>query len=433
MCIQGVSSSPSSGTSNQSNGSDQSQSTTAASPPVQTTQGSSTSSTSSGGNIPSSVNCASEWAQCGGNGFTGSACCAAGLSCVKVNDNWSSCQKSTASSTPQSSSSNTQSSGTGNSSPGSGAIPVVTITSSALATTTAAPSTGNLPAYSGSLPSKFFAPYVDATVRTLSPSDIQSVGTSWFMMAFIVQGSQNTASWGGIMDLSPSVAGIQQMKQSGANFGISFGGQAGQELAIALTDVTAIQKQYQSVVDTYGINWIDFDIEGSQIVNTAANTRRAQAIAGIQKANPGITVSFTLPVLQSGLTGDGVNFLANLKENGVRLDILNVMAMDYGGSVTEMGQAAIQATKSTYAQAQQAGFPNVKMGITPMIGNNDSAGETFTVAHAQQVTQFAQQTSYVQWVSFWSLQRDTATHGALFASSQISQTNFEFSNTFSKV
>ncbi|KAJ3318219.1 hypothetical protein HDV06_000762 [Boothiomyces sp. JEL0866] len=432
MCIQGVgasqSGSTSSTTSSQPNGSTQS-GTNSGNPPAQTTVAPQP-STQGNSNVPSSVNCANEWAQCGGTGFTGTTCCGAGLSCVKENDNWSSCQKSSANSSPQPSTTTVQPSGSNQT--GGSTVPQVTITTTS-APATSTTSTGNLPAYSGSLPSKFFAPFVDATVRTLSPSDIQSVGTSWFMMAFIVQGSQNTASWGGIIDLSPSVAGIQQMKQSGANFGISFGGQAGQELAVAISDVTTLQKQYQTVIDTYGINWIDFDIEGDQLPNTAANTRRAQAIAAIQKANPGITVSFTLPVLQSGLTGDGTNFLAALKSNGVRLDILNVMAMDYGGAVSEMGQAAISATKATYTQAQQAGFPNVKMGITPMIGNNDSAGETFTVAHAQEVVQFAQQTSYVQWVSFWSLQRDTATSGPLYASSQISQTNFQFSNTFSKV
>lgn len=51
-----------------------------------------------------------------------------------------------------------------------------------------------------------------------------------------------------------------------------------------------------------------------------------------QDANPGLVVSFTLPVLPVGLTADGVNLLRDAKAKGVRLDVLNIMTMDYGDS-----------------------------------------------------------------------------------------------------
>lgn len=52
----------------------------------------------------------------------------------------------------------------------------------------------------------------------------------------------------------------------------------------------------------------------------------------LQAANPGLTVSYTLPVLPAGLTHNGVDLLANAVQRGVRVDVVNVMTMDYGDS-----------------------------------------------------------------------------------------------------
>ncbi|KAL0956596.1 hypothetical protein HGRIS_002733 [Hohenbuehelia grisea] len=44
----------------------------------------------------------SEWGQCGGIGYSGSTSCDAGLACIKLNDYYFQCQKSTATSAPPS-------------------------------------------------------------------------------------------------------------------------------------------------------------------------------------------------------------------------------------------------------------------------------------------------------------------------------------------
>lgn len=57
----------------------------------------------------------------------------------------------------------------------------------------------------------------------------------------------------------------------------------------------------------------------------------------MQAANPGLTVSFTLPVLPAGLTADGVRLLQSCVSHGVRVDVLNIMSMDYGDSAAPGG------------------------------------------------------------------------------------------------
>lgn len=55
-------------------------------------------------------------------------------------------------------------------------------------------------------------------------------------------------------------------------------------------------------------------------------------LPALQAANPGLTLSYTLPVLPAGLTAAGVALLANAVQRGVRVDVLNIMTMDYGDS-----------------------------------------------------------------------------------------------------
>lgn len=90
-------------------------------------------------------------------------------------------------------------------------------------------------------------------------------------------------------------------------------------------------------MDAYKLTKVDFDVEGGALPNTAANTRRARAVAELQQRHPALDVSFPLPVRPEGLTQDGVNLLADANTNGVKIDTVNIMAMDcgpaYGGDM----------------------------------------------------------------------------------------------------
>ena len=118
---------------------------------------------------------------------------------------------------------------------------------------------------------------------------------------------------------------------------------------------------YQSVIDLYALRWIDFDVEGSAVADHASIDRRNQAIKLLQAANPGMTVSYTLPVLPSGLTADGVYVLQSAVKYGARVDVVNLMTMDFGDSAApaadgRMGAYSIWAAGNTSAQATAAGM-----------------------------------------------------------------------------
>ncbi|KUL34583.1 cellulose binding domain-containing protein [Actinoplanes awajinensis] len=309
--------------------------------------------------------------------------------------------------------------------------PTKTATASPTATATANPGTGT---GSGVL----VAPYVDMGVLS-NGGTLSALGAGGnvksFSLAFVTAAGCK-ASWFGAFDprAKQFADQISAVRAAGGDVKVSFGGATGVELAQACTSTSALQAEYQAVVDAYQLKYIDLDIEGAASADTASITRRSTALAALQKANPGLKISLTLPVLPEGLTADGLNVVTSAKSAGVDLDLVNIMAMDYGRSGQDYGDLAIQAITSTknqikslYGNSDAAAFKMV--GVTPMIGKNDDNG-TFSQSDAKDVVTFAN-ANHIGFVSFWEMQRDkNACNGALFQCTNVAQTAFEFSKIF---
>ncbi|AOR36117.1 hypothetical protein BFF78_38220 [Streptomyces fodineus] len=227
---------------------------------------------------------------------------------------------------------------------------------------------------------------------------------------------------------------IAKAKAEGASVIISSGGASGEPLAWTCSTQSGIDAGYQAIIDDYGVTQLDFDVEGAAVADTAAAARQMQAMKDLKASDPGLQFSMTLPVLTSGLTNDGVNILKAAKNAGIKIDVVNIMAMDYyAGTGTEMGQGAVSAARATLAQMQSvdSGYTYANLGITPMIGKNDD-GSTFTLADAQTVENFAAQNG-VGRLAFWSVNRDQPCSGSansLPTCSEISQNSLAFTDAF---
>lgn len=297
----------------------------------------------------------------------------------------------------------------------------------------------------GTFGDKVFAPFVDAVAwptPQLVSGYYNATGQLFYTLAFITSQAVDGAavpSWGGVL---PALASqhmadqIRALRLLGGDVIVSFGGANGAELAQTITDLDALVVAYQSVVDLYRLHWIDFDIEGGAVADPPSVDRRNKALAQLKAANPGLTISYTLPVLPIGLTLDGENLLRNAKANGFNPDVINVMAMDYGDSAApspdgRMGTYALWAAGNTSRQAKEAGLTS-KIGLTPMIGKNDVESEVFRLPDAEQVARFAAETPWMRWTAFWSINRDNwdgNTHVSPSASS-IPQEPYAFTMTF---
>ncbi|MFB7380077.1 carbohydrate binding domain-containing protein [Kitasatospora purpeofusca] len=284
------------------------------------------------------------------------------------------------------------------------------------------------------------APYIDmgAWPTPSLPAMAKSGNLKAFTMGFVT-GVGCKASWFNAYDPRTGWAKdqIDALRAAGGDVKLSFGGASGTELAAACTTVDSLFAEYDAVVKAYNLRYVDFDIEGAAIADTAANDRRSAALAKLQKANPGLKVSFTLPVLPEGLTTEGVAIVRSARDAGVDVDLVNIMAMDYYRSGADYGDAAIQAAQSLYGQLK-ALYPAKSdaqlwsaVGVTPMIGENDDH-QIYNQADAQQLVAFARQ-HHLGELAFWDATRDAnACTGGLFKCTNIPQQPYEFAKIFAQ-
>jgi hypothetical protein len=100
----------------------------------------------------------------------------------------------------------------------------------------------------------------------------------------------------------------------------------------------------------------------------------------------------TTGLLSNPAYGNSIALLKQAKALGARIDVVNLMTMNYGGAISDMGSAATTAAAKSLTQIK-AIWPKdtyKNIGITPMIGQNDVAGENFRWADSQAVLAFAQ-------------------------------------------
>lgn len=298
-----------------------------------------------------------------------------------------------------------------------------------------------------------FAPYVDLT-QYPSPQLAairRSSGLHQLTLAFVTSRGTTACApaWGGYATLPATGArafdraAVASLQRSGARAAISFGGQAGAELATTCATPAALAKAYDAVIAAYRPRRIDFDVEGAAVADPASIDRRSRALALVQRTHPRLPISLTLPSLPTGLDSDGLRVVRSALRHHVRIAEVNLMTMDYGDAAApnpqgRMGAYAVAAARHAIAQlrgleprvsARQAA---AMIGITPMIGINDVSDEIFTLADARTVAAYAA-ASGIGLLSMWQIERDRQcaqpVTTAQDACSGVTQAPYQFART----
>jgi chitinase len=283
------------------------------------------------------------------------------------------------------------------------------------------------------------APYLEVTGA--NPDNLDAgidIGLSEVTAAFVIgKGCKPTWDDGSLVAKNRAVArAIGNAQSRGTQVIVSFGGAGGLELARSCKNLSKLVDAYQSVISRFAVTSVDFDVEGAAIdpvKEKASIARRFTAIRQLQQSNPSLTVSVTVGVGRSGLLNEQLSFLEVAKDSGTTIDLVNIMTMDYGGPVKDMGAAAIASAEGTLPQLQSLwpSFTYANLGVTPMIGKNDSPKETTTVADADAIAAFAGANG-VGRLAFWSLNRDQqcSATGARGDCSGVKQDPLDFTRAF---
>jgi chitinase len=289
----------------------------------------------------------------------------------------------------------------------------------------------------GTTVAPYFATWAfnDHSYNTWSLMDAKSkTGLKAATLAFVVAGNGCSLDSGGHTIDVDMKSDISSFQAAGGKVIVSFGGADGAYLESHCT-ASQMSTLIDGLIQRHALRDLDFDVEGSQASSSKLNTVRSAAIKTLQAKYPDLKVSFTLAVMpDTGLDPTGIAILKSAVGAGVKVNVVNVMAMDYGYN-GDMGQFAIQAVRATAQQLANVfpGKSNAQLvsmvGITPMIGHNDDSG-VFTLAHAAEVVAFAESNA-TPLLAFWDLQRD-AKGAAGDKGSGSNSSNFQFIKEFDK-
>jgi chitinase len=259
-----------------------------------------------------------------------------------------------------------------------------------------------------SFPAHYAAPYlqIDSSDAGDMAADMSASGDKFYTLAFLTPQSGCTPEWeDGGNPVGAFTSQVSALQAAGGNVIISFGGESGGELAQTCTSVSSLTAAYANVVSTYGVNRLDFDIEGSTLSDTTSNNRRNEALAALQAQDPSVQVDYTLAVAPNGLPSAELGVLQNAQADGVKVNLVNIMTMDFGNGQNALNDA-ISAAEDTSGQlsslygistAQAYGM----MGLTPIAGQNDD-NEDFTQANADTLESFAASNGVGE-LAFWEV------------------------------
>jgi hypothetical protein len=223
-------------------------------------------------------------------------------------------------------------------------------------------------------------------------------------------GTCGLENWSGVSAADFIAANMQSFVTAGKYYIISTGGAGGTFLCPTTSEFLTFVESYY----TSSMLGVDFDIENGQ-----TQTEVDDLVADVQAAQqqyPTMRFSFTVGTLggdaNPALGSEGQLVMNAIAKYGLSNYLIDLMTMDYGSASSyncvvvkgkcEMGKSAVQAPIDLNKQFD---VPYANIEITPMIGGNDTKGETFTISDAATVSSFVKQNGLAG-VHFWAFDRD---------------------------
>jgi chitinase len=285
--------------------------------------------------------------------------------------------------------------------------------------------------------------YESAPYYSVLDSDAPDLGTVMsatgqkaFDMAFILaDGSSCAPAWNGTDPVSSDTqvaAVINEVRSDGGDVIVSAGGYNGTKLGQVCGTAAATAAAYQQVINAYGLHAFDFDLEEPEIENSAAIDNELGAAQILQRGNPGLFISVTMPSIATGANYFGQQLLDEAKTLGFTPNDYTIMPFDGGFSG---GSSQVTALQDFNAQLVAAfGWSSADAyeheGFSGMNGRTDDA-EYFYQSDFQTVLSFAQSVGLGRY-TFWSVNRDREcnppdNNGALSSEcSSVTQNSWDF-------
>ena len=272
-------------------------------------------------------------------------------------------------------------------------------------------------------------------------SVIEATGVRDLTLAFVLSHGKCDPEWNGEEPLlgGAEQAAIESIRAAGAEVDVSFGGWSGHKLGNACASAAALARAYQKVIAAYALKAIDVDIEHTEFTAKQVRRRVIEALAIVQREDPGLEISVTFASDETGPEADGLSLIADAAAIGFQPSAWTIMPFDFGRPRTDMGHASTRALAGLAGDLAAAYHLSLagayeRAGISSMDGQTDEASETVSVEDFRTILAFAQAHDLARF-SFWAVNRDRACSGGLTPGedcSGIAQTPYAFTDVIAE-
>ena len=299
---------------------------------------------------------------------------------------------------------------------------------------------GAKPAGAAALTSNWYAAAPYLMPRDNNPPDpvevMNATGQKAFQLAFILapNGGGCSPTWDGTAPVSSdtAVAGvISRIRGNGGDVSVSIGGFGGTKLGQTCSSPSATAAAYQQVIDKYQLKAMDFDLEEPEYENATAVNNELGAAQILQRNNPGLYLSVTMPATGAGTGFFGQQLLNNARSLGFTPNNYSIMPFDGGFNGASAQTSALEAfhgiLMNTFGWDSATAYAHE--GFSGMNGRSDSA-EYFRQADFQTVLDYATGHHLARF-TYWSVNRDRQcsppdNQTTLGTCSSVAQTPWEF-------
>ncbi|GLZ35998.1 chitinase [Lentzea sp. NBRC 105346] len=286
---------------------------------------------------------------------------------------------------------------------GSGNPPTTTSTTTTTTTTT----TGTPPPGGGKA-----APYLYmGWGNPQNPATVmQQTGIKKFTMAFMLSGGGCSPAWDGSRALKGGAdeSAINSIRGAGGDVEISFGGWSGNKLGPNCSSPEALAGAYQTVINAYGLKFLDVDIENTdEFESEVVQDRILGALKIVKANNPGLKTILTFGTTTTGPSYWGNRLIERSQALGAGVDTYTIIPFDFGSANIEndtknAATGLKNKLKSTFGWSDSVAFSHV--GISGMNGLSDQR-ETTTTTAWQNIVNWSK-TNGLGRLAFWSVNRD---------------------------
>ncbi|KAJ3373998.1 hypothetical protein HDU91_000054 [Kappamyces sp. JEL0680] len=218
---------------------------------------------------------------------------------------------------------------------------------------------------------------------------------------------------------SPSdLDNVAKFQSKGGSVWISFGSPSGTPKwlttgaspAASASSLNDLINSYQQRIESYSPSSVDFYYAGAGLTNQSVVDLQSKAIKALQTVQS-ISVSLTVPVTPSGLSHDALYVIQSAVQYGVRIGVVNILAMDFGSDVapnaaTSHSTYSIAAAQAVRDQLVSLGLDTTQIGITSRLGQGDTTNEFFGISDTLSLVSWAKKNSWVSLLSFYALDQN---------------------------